>query len=105
MYNSDPRSNPQKFAQDETRQGDRLTNGQFTVLLPDGRLQRVVYKVDGDSGFVADVTYERPARLDPPPRPYVPPPPPPTTRRPSPPPPPPQRPQREFGPVRFNPFG
>ena len=28
------------------------------MQLPDGRLQKVTYTVNGDSGFVADVTYE-----------------------------------------------
>ena len=30
----------------------------YFVQLPDGRRQRVDYKVEGDSGFVANVTYE-----------------------------------------------
>jgi len=37
---------------------DDVVNGFYQVLLPDGRLQTVKYTVEGDSGFVADVTYE-----------------------------------------------
>merc|ERR1711962_500643 len=45
------------FGQEESRDGDR-TEGSYYVQLPDGRLQKVTYYVDGDSGFVAEVTYE-----------------------------------------------
>ncbi|CAL4184650.1 unnamed protein product, partial [Meganyctiphanes norvegica] len=45
------------FGQEETRDGDR-TDGSYYVHLPDGRLQKVTYYVDGDSGYVAEVTYE-----------------------------------------------
>ncbi|XP_047471355.1 cuticle protein 19-like [Penaeus chinensis] len=45
------------FGHEEARDGDR-TQGSYYVLLPDGRLQRVTYNVNGDSGYVADVTYE-----------------------------------------------
>ncbi|XP_063884553.1 cuticle protein 7-like [Scylla paramamosain] len=45
------------FAGTETRDGYN-TQGSYQVLLPDGRLQTVTYYVDGDSGFVAEVSYE-----------------------------------------------
>merc|ERR1712055_488510 len=45
------------FGQEESRDGDR-TEGSYYVHLPDGRLQKVTYYVDGDSGFVAEVSYE-----------------------------------------------
>merc|ERR1719244_193478 len=45
------------FGQEESRDGDR-TEGSYYVHLPDGRLQKVTYYVDGDSGYVAEVTYE-----------------------------------------------
>ncbi|XP_076059559.1 pro-resilin-like [Oratosquilla oratoria] len=49
------------FGHQESRDGD-FTQGSYYVLLPDGRTQRVTYNVDGDSGFVAEVTYEGEAR-------------------------------------------
>ncbi|XP_076061306.1 uncharacterized protein LOC143037080 [Oratosquilla oratoria] len=49
------------FGHQEVRDGDR-TDGSYSVQLPDGRLQKVTYYVDGDSGFVAEVTYEGEAR-------------------------------------------
>ncbi|XP_050720280.1 cuticle protein 18.6-like [Eriocheir sinensis] len=45
------------FGQEESRDGYN-TRGSYYVQLPDGRLQRVDYTVNGDSGFVAQVTYE-----------------------------------------------
>jgi len=50
------------FAHGESRDEDE-TRGSYTVQLPDGRLQRVTYYVDGDDGYVADVTYEGEAQF------------------------------------------
>jgi hypothetical protein len=45
-----------EFGHSEARNGDKTT-GAYFVELPDGRLQRVDYYVDGYSGYVARVTY------------------------------------------------
>ena len=45
------------YGQNENRDG-YATSGSYYVALPDGRLQRVTYSVNGDGGYVADVTYE-----------------------------------------------
>ncbi|XP_037791574.1 cuticle protein 7-like [Penaeus monodon] len=45
------------FGQQEERDG-YMTKGSYSVRLPDGRVQRVTYYVDGDSGFMAEVSYE-----------------------------------------------
>ena len=37
------------YGQDEKRDGAR-TSGSYYVALPDGRLQKVSYTVDGDNG-------------------------------------------------------
>ncbi|XP_069157247.1 uncharacterized protein [Procambarus clarkii] len=49
------------FGHQETRDGDD-TKGSYYVQLPDGRLQTVTYSVDGDSGYVAEVSYQGEAR-------------------------------------------
>ncbi|KAK4307488.1 hypothetical protein Pmani_020741, partial [Petrolisthes manimaculis] len=46
------------FGHEETRD-DQATTGSYYVLLPDGRLQTVLYSVIQDQGFVADVSYSR----------------------------------------------
>ncbi|XP_042227268.1 cuticle protein 19.8-like isoform X3 [Homarus americanus] len=45
------------FGHQESRDGYD-TQGSYYVLLPDGRLQKVDYTVNGDSGYVAEVTYD-----------------------------------------------
>ncbi|KAK8384097.1 hypothetical protein O3P69_016074 [Scylla paramamosain] len=50
------------FGHEETRQLEN-TNGRFFAQLPDGRLQQVNYRVDGNSGFLAEVTYDGEARF------------------------------------------
>ncbi|XP_068220658.1 cuticle protein 21-like [Palaemon carinicauda] len=45
------------FDHGEKRDGPQA-QGSYSVKLPDSRVQRVTYTVDGDSGYVAEVTYE-----------------------------------------------
>ena len=47
----------QYFGHGERRDG-AVTSGSYFILLPDGRRQRVDYTVEGDSGYIATVTYE-----------------------------------------------
>merc|ERR1712018_977272 len=61
VYNDGQGYEHQNFKQEEERSGYQ-THGEYSVQLPDGRIQRVVYRVDGDSGFIADVSYEGEAR-------------------------------------------
>ncbi|XP_064122573.1 cuticle protein 8-like [Macrobrachium nipponense] len=49
------------FEHQEARDDDE-TQGSYTVQLPDGRRQTVRYFVNGDSGYVAEVSYEGEAR-------------------------------------------
>ena len=55
------------FGQSENRDG-YATSGSYNVALPDGRIQTVTYRVDGDSGYIADVQYTGEAKYEP----YVP---------------------------------
>jgi len=52
------------FGATEARDGP-LTNGQYSVNLPDGRLQTVTYTVNGGEGYVADVQYAGEAQYPP----------------------------------------
>ena len=49
------------FGQQESSDG-KVVKGSYRVVLPDGRTQTVDYKVEGDSGFVADVQYKGEAK-------------------------------------------
>ncbi|XP_069973270.1 pro-resilin-like [Penaeus vannamei] len=49
------------FGHQEARDGHD-TQGSYYVQLPDGRLQTVRFAVDGDSGFLPEVSYEGEAR-------------------------------------------
>lgn len=42
----------------------RITEGEYRVLLPDGRTQIVRYHADADSGYNAEVSYEGEARYE-----------------------------------------
>jgi len=52
------------FGQTENRDG-YATSGSYNVALPDGRIQTVTYRVDGDSGYIADVQYTGEAKYEP----------------------------------------
>ena len=57
-YGDDSNSGEQaEFGHAESRDGDN-TKGKYFVQLPDGRLQTVEYYVNGDSGYVAKVSYD-----------------------------------------------
>merc|ERR1712025_847380 len=57
------------FGAKEARDGI-LTNGKYSVALPDGRLQTVTYTVDGGEGYVPVVEYAGEAQYPPTPAPY-----------------------------------
>merc|ERR1711887_173727 len=50
-------SSENHFGHQEGRDGDD-TQGSYYVQLPDGRLQKVTFHVNGDDGYVANVEYE-----------------------------------------------
>ncbi|XP_066948469.1 pro-resilin-like [Macrobrachium rosenbergii] len=50
------------FGHQEARDGED-TQGSYYVHLPDGRLQKVSFHVDGDDGYIADVTYSGEAQF------------------------------------------
>jgi hypothetical protein len=62
LVKDDPTNN--NYGQNEDRNGDK-TSGSYYVSLPDGRLQKVTYSVDGLGGYRADVTYEGTASFPP----------------------------------------
>ncbi len=51
------------FGHTESRHAEN-TEGEYYVLLPDGRVQTVKYNVDPYSGFVAEVVYEGQPKYD-----------------------------------------
>ena len=52
------------FGQTESRDG-YSASGSYHVALPDGRIQTVTYTVNGDGGYVAEVTYQGEAQYPP----------------------------------------
>jgi hypothetical protein len=49
------------YGQNEIGNEAGRTDGSYHVWLPDGRLMTVTYFVDGDSGFVPKITFEKDA--------------------------------------------
>ncbi|XP_066976858.1 cuticle protein 19-like [Macrobrachium rosenbergii] len=56
-YAVDDAEGGNNYGHGETRDGDAI-QGSYVIRLPDSRTQKVSYTVNGDSGYVADVTYE-----------------------------------------------
>ena len=46
------------YGHEETGDESGLTRGEYRVLLPNGKLMKVSYTVEGDSGFKPIITYE-----------------------------------------------
>merc|ERR1711970_1422928 len=44
--------------QEESNDGTGVVEGSYSVNLPDGRIQHVVYHANDYDGYVADVTYD-----------------------------------------------
>ncbi|KAK4327955.1 hypothetical protein Pmani_001615 [Petrolisthes manimaculis] len=57
QYTAQDSGRGQNFGHAEQRDG-QSSSGEYRVLLPDGRTQVVTYTVEGDSGYVAKVSYE-----------------------------------------------
>ncbi|XP_018018808.1 pro-resilin [Hyalella azteca] len=64
-YTNKDAASGNQFGHGEERNRDS-TQGQYRVLLPDGRTQIVRYNVNGNAGYIADVTYEGTAHAAPP---------------------------------------
>lgn len=45
------------FGHTQNKQTNGITEGEYHILLPDGRVQNVRYRAD-DDGFHADVSYD-----------------------------------------------
>merc|ERR1712055_50869 len=56
QYGAEDGATNNNFGQAESRSGANA-EGEYFVNLPDGRLQKVSYSVNGDGGYVADVSY------------------------------------------------
>ncbi|KAL7635951.1 UNVERIFIED_CONTAM: hypothetical protein RMT77_013768 [Armadillidium vulgare] len=63
QYQIQDHSEELDFGHKEEKRDDRV-EGYYYVLLPDSRLQKVRYYVEGDSGFVAEVEFEGSAEYD-----------------------------------------
>merc|ERR1712215_255758 len=57
-YNVDDDKEYLHFGQEEEDDGTGNVHGHYHVQLPDGRLQRVEYHINGYSGYIADVKYD-----------------------------------------------
>ena len=55
-YTVDDEESNNKYGATESRDGED-TEGSYYVSLPDGRLQKVSYRVNGEGGYVVSVSY------------------------------------------------